>query len=426
MISRYDKEEISRIWSDENRFKTFLKVELAIMQALEGELIPRGTSKQISQIAQIKPQRIAEIEQQTRHDIIAFCSSITEQVPPEVGRFFHFGVTSSDIIDSALNLQLKESLEIIIPATEKLWSSLKNKAEKFAQTICMGRSHGMFAEPMSFGQKWLSFANEIERRLNDLKNFYQTELTVQFSGAVGNYTVLTPAQEKRAAEILNMKVEPVSTQVIPRDRLAKLVSINALIGSALERIAVEIRHLHRSDVHELHEGFKKGQKGSSTMPHKKNPISSENITGLSRLLRSHVQVALENIVLWHERDISHSSAERLYLPDNLGIAYYAITRLTDTIDNLAINSQAIEQKVKDQFTYLSSYYLHQLLVKTDNSREKLYELIQAAAFESQSAEEFHRKIVEASKFSGELKSPNFEEIKRIYLKGFQEVSKRQQ
>ncbi|MAF77137.1 MAG: adenylosuccinate lyase [Halobacteriovoraceae bacterium] len=430
MISRYDKKEISSIWDDHSKFSTYLEVELAILKSLEGEMIPEGTSDKIRSQAKIDPDRINEIEQKTRHDVIAFCTSITENLDAETGKYFHFGVTSSDIIDSATVLQIKKSLDVILPAYEELLRTLKDRAMEMKEVITIGRSHGMYAEPMSFGQKLLGHYNEFARRYAELKDFYLHELTVQFSGAVGNYTILSPENEKKAAETLGLLVEPVSTQVIPRDRIAKLININGLIGAAIERICVEIRHLHRSDVGELHEGFKKGQKGSSTMPHKKNPISGENLTGMARMLRSHTTIASENIVLWHERDISHSSAERFMLPDNFGILYYSITRLKDTIRDLVFHNEKIEARVMEGHTYLSSYYLHHLIEKTDIKREDLYYFVQEAAFagsEASSAEVFHETLVQTMKDKGheiDLPKPTFAEIKKIYTKHVDSVFSR--
>ncbi|MBT3586138.1 MAG: adenylosuccinate lyase [Halobacteriovoraceae bacterium] len=430
MISRYDKEEISRIWKDENKFNTYLRAELAILEAIEGDKIPKGTCQKIREVAVINAQRIEEIEAITRHDVIAFCSSITENLDPEVGKYFHFGVTSSDIIDTALTLQIKESLELILPQFKELLVSLKARAVEMKDVMAMGRSHGMYAEPLSFGQKLLGHYNEFSRRYKELLEFYENELTIQFSGAVGNYTILTPEQELQAANTLGVKVEPHSTQVIPRDRIAKLVGINALTGAAIERIAVEIRHLHRSEVNELHEGFAKGQKGSSTMPHKKNPISGENLTGMARMLRSHNLIALDNIVLWHERDISHSSAERFYLPDNFGILFYALGRLKNTVDNLAFHNEVIEDRVNRTATYLSSYYLHHLIQKTDFSRDDLYKVVQEAAFsggQSNTAEDFHKILMGLMEIKGitlDLPKPDLDEIKRIFTSQVDNVFKR--
>jgi adenylosuccinate lyase len=427
MIPRYEKKEISAIFSDQHKFETYLKIEMAILKALEGDKVPKGISQKIAAKANINPERIIEIEDTVKHDVIAFCTSITENLDPKVAKFFHFGVTSSDIIDSSLTLQIKEGLEIILKSYKKLLVAIHSRAEEMKDVVCIGRSHGMYAEPMSFGQKLLGHYNEFARRYQDLLNFYENELTIQFSGAVGNYTIVTPTAEAAAAKILGVNVEPLSTQIIPRDRIAKLSQMNALLGCAVERLCVEIRHLHRSDVNELHEGFAKGQKGSSIMPHKKNPISGENLTGIARVLRSHAKIAEENIILWHERDISHSSAERLFIPDNLGLSLYAIERLTTTVNNLEFHKDIIEDRVNENFTYLSSYYLHHLIVKTDFRREELYEILQRSSFEGskeKSVDVFFDTLVNLlneKKICLDLPRPTFDEIKNIYLGHVDEV-----
>lgn len=398
MIERYDSPEISDIWKDFNKFKTYLDVELALLKALEGKRIPKGIADTISSKAKINPDRIKEIEAVTKHDVIAFCTSITENIPPEISKYFHFGCTSSDIIDTATTLQIKKSVGLILKQLHKLLDTLLRKAEETKYIICMGRSHGMNAEPMSFGQKFLSSYAELARRYKELNNFYEYECTGQLSGAVGNYTVLTPEIEKEAIESLGLKTESISTQVIPRDRIGKLISINALIASALENLAVEIRHLHHSDINEVYEGFSKGQKGSSIMPHKKNPISGENITGIARVIRSHLSVVHENIPLWHERDISHSSAERMILPDNLGLLFYSLRRMASTVENLVINKEIIQNKVLNNFSYLSSFVMHKLIEEKDVTREEVYAVIQKASFEAQTPQDFFKIIKEANKF----------------------------
>ncbi len=428
MIPRYDAPEISDIWNDYNKFKTYLDVELALIEALEGRRIPQGISLAIKEKAKIDPERVAEIERTTRHDVIAFCTSITENLPKDVSKYFHFGCTSSDIIDTATTLQIKKSVTLISKQLKKLLQSLEDKAEDTKHLICMGRSHGMNAEPMSFGTKFLSFYAELERRYKDLNDFIENDLTGQLSGAVGNYTVLTPEIEQIALEKLELKVEPVSSQVIPRDRILKLVSITSMIASAIERVAVEIRHLHHSDIAEVYEGFAKGQKGSSTMPHKKNPISGENLSGLARVIRSHLIIAHENNMLWHERDISHSSAERMFLPDNLGLTFYALRRLTSTIDNLVVNSDHIQSKVFDNFNYLSSYVLHRLIEENRHTREELYQVVQEASFKAKNVQEFKQHL-EDSELTKEtdfsfLAALNETNIRNIYLKHVDKIYKR--
>lgn len=426
MIPRYEVKDIANLWTEQKRFETFLKVEIALLKALEKKnKIPVGTAEAFKDV-KINPARIAEIEEITRHDVIAFCTSITEQVKPEVARYFHFGVTSSDVLDTALSLQVKESLEIIIADVEKLLTGLMEQVEKSKDLLCMGRSHGMFAEPMIFAQKFLSFHQEISRRLTDYKSILETEITGQLSGAVGNYTILDAEIESLALKELKLKTEPVSTQVIPRDHLAKIVSNGAMLASALERMAVEFRLLHHSDVSEVHEGFKKGQKGSSTMPHKKNPISSENISGLSRLIRSHMEVALQNNVLWHERDISHSSTERLYLPDHFGLVSYAARRMTSTVRDLELHREEIEAKALEHFTALSSYLLHEMILINPTTREELYAFIQEASFTAKTASEFFGWIETEGKKRG-YKLPVLlkeTELKKHYVKRFEEVLKR--
>jgi adenylosuccinate lyase len=433
MIPRYENKKMAQIWAAENKFKFFLEVELAILQCLENDpsfAITAGTTKKLQQ-AKINPTRINEIENEVKHDVIAFCTSITEQFPADVGRFFHYGVTSSDVIDTALTLQIKSSLDLFLPSLKELIATLHAQSNFTKNWISMGRSHGMNAEPMSFGQKWLGFFHEFKRRLNDYQSFYETELTGQFSGAVGNYTILTPAVEQKALQNLGLKVEPVSTQIIPRDRIAKLVSLGGLLASAIERLSVEIRHLHHSDIGELHEGFTPGQKGSSIMPHKKNPIATENLSGLARVLRSHVLVALENCILWHERDISHSSAERLFLPDHFGLLIYSIERLNQTVKNLVFDREKIESKVTFNTQYLSSVFLHHLIKHTQEAREKLYPIVQAAAFSAppnDNPELFWNRIKAECvkshiKLKNEMKNLNFN-LSDLYLKHIDEIFSR--
>ena len=421
MISRYEVPEISKIWSEESRFARLLEVEIALLKALEQKgKIPKGVSTHFANV-KISPARIHEIEVTTRHDVIAFCTSITEQVDPQFARYFHFGVTSSDILDTALSLQIRESVGWIVRDLRHLIAELDKQIERTKDLLGMGRSHGMSAEPMVFAQKFLSARMEIKRRLDTYSKIADEEMTGQISGAVGNYTVLDPEVEALTLGHLGLKTEPVSTQVIPRDRIAKIVGEGALIASALERLAVEIRHLHHSDIGEVHEGFKAGQKGSSTMPHKKNPIASENITGLARVLRSHFDIALENIVLWHERDISHSSAERLYLPDHFGLLVYVIRRMSATIRDLEVHREMIESKVEKNFSTLSSFVLHVLIEENAVPREELYPIVQAASFEAKSVEEFLRLVQEKMAAKGLKFNParvNWPQIRKTYFDRF--------
>ncbi|MCY4643020.1 MAG: adenylosuccinate lyase [Bacteriovoracales bacterium] len=417
MIPRYEVQEMTAIWSDQSRFETYLQVELAVLKAL-GDEIPSGVFEEIEKKARVNPARIEEIEKLTRHDVIAFCTSITENLRPEIGKYFHYGVTSSDIIDTSLSLLMKKSSAPVLSAVKDLKTALWDKALRYKNLLAMGRSHGIYAEPFGFGQKFLGLYRELERRERDLERVYLEELTGQISGAVGNYTLLSRKIEEKALAILGLPREPLSTQVIPRDRIAKIISIHALTASLIERAALEIRHLHRSEVGEVYEGFEKGQRGSSTMPHKKNPISSENLSGMARILRSHVGMAMENCILWHERDISHSSTERLYLPDNFGLLVYSLRRLTKTLENLVVDEERIRGRALENFSTLSSLYLHCLIKHLDLTRDECYEIVQGAAFKAGSKEDFHNGVILEVEKRGlsvsALPSPN--DLASLYLK----------
>lgn len=427
MINRYEIPAISAIWSEESKFRRFLEVELALLKAWEESgRIPAGTVKAFSS-AKIDPARIAGIEATTRHDVVAFCTSITEQVASEHARFFHFGVTSSDIIDTALSLQIRESLGHVTAALEALIAELDAKILATGDLLCLGRSHGMAAEPMIFAQKFLSFRTEFARRLRDYRSALETEITGQLSGAVGNYSLVTPEFEAKVLAILGLRPEPVSSQVIPRDHIAKIVGIGALTGSAIERMAIELRHLHRSEVGEISEGFGRGQTGSSIMPHKKNPVASENVSGLARVLRSHEGIALENTLLWHERDISHSSAERLYLPDHFGLLVYALNRMAATLRNLEIHRAKIEEHVAGNHRIFSSLLLHKLIEQNTCTRETLYALVQAAAFQSHDLDGMIGAIRKSGAEHGihtKLEGISFESLKDHYVRQFAQVCER--
>jgi adenylosuccinate lyase len=421
MVPRYDLPEISSLWTEDAKFGYFLTIEKALLKALEESKVIPAVSKNFSKV-KINLKRIHEIESKVHHDVIAFCSSITEQVSEDSGKYFHFGCTSSDIIDTALSLQIRDSLKLEIAALSDLKKALWKKAQETKTLMTLGRSHGMYAEPMSFGFKFLSYVAEFSRRLDELKN-YEKNLTGQMSGAVGNYTILTPKIEEKVLKLLNLKVESLSTQVIPRDRLVTLASIQAGIANALERLSIEIRHLHRSDVAEVVEGFKPGQKGSSTMPHKKNPISSENISGLARVIRSHEMIAHENTLLWHERDISHSSSERLWLPDSFGLTVYALKRATKMITELHINHELISSRAEAAFVTASSYFLHKLLPHFKGTREELYALIQEVSFKAKDKKQFEKLLNDKCKAAGvEVKHiPKPGSLAKIYKDQIDEV-----
>ena len=428
MIQRYEIDEIKQIWVDEEKFKAYLAVEVAHLRTLEEDgIVSAGTAERISS-AKINPERISEIERVTNHDVIAFCSSVTEQFSPEEGKFFHFGVTSSDIIDTSHALLLRKSMDVIEADLRALKDILWKRAVETKDLLAMGRSHGISAEAMIFGQKFLSFAAETDRAIIDWIQ-QRENLTGQLSGAIGNYTVISPDQESRTLLKLNLKVEKVSSQVLPRDQYVRIISAGALIGTLLERMALEFRLLQHSDIDEVREGFSEGQKGSSTMPHKKNPISSENITGIARLLRSHLIPMLESCVLWHERDISHSSVERVVFPDHFGLLAYGLRRMNNVVGNLVIDRKKIESKVMTNEKVFSSYVLHQLLLLNEGVRRELtYEIVQKSFFESTSKEELRMNLknnLEENEFKHDVHGwLNIENLRRHYIKQFEVLLKR--
>ncbi len=427
MIPRYEVEAISRIWSEEARWRRVLEVELHLLSELEASgVAPAGTRAAFDRV-RIDVRRIHELESRIRHDLLSFCTSITEQVSAESARFFHYGVTSSDVLDTALSLQLRDSLNIVERSLSRVLDSLDAKIEETRDLLSVGRSHGMSAEPMIFAQKFLSSRAEFTRRLRDVRHLVNSELTGQISGAVGNHTFLDPAFESRVLARVGLPVEPVSTQVIPRDRIALVLSIGALIASAVERISIEIRHLHHSDIAEVHEGFLLGQKGSSVMPHKRNPVSTENLCGLARVIRSHVEIGHQDSLLWHERDISHSSAERLVLPDHFGLLVYSLDRLHSTLLGLGVHRDHIEKKLRLQFSCLSSRALHDLIEKNPRPREELYSLVQESAFTAADLEDFTRKLQDRCTEKGlhfDSSKLSWDGIKQEYRKNFDAVWKR--
>ena len=382
MIDRYSREEVKGIWNDFNKYSIWLKIELAAAEAMEKlKIIPRGVAKKVKKKAKINVQRILKIEEKVKHDVIAFLTSITERVGREA-KYLHKGMTSSDVLDTCFNLQLKQSGEILLKDLNQLLYSIKKQAKKHKYTLCMGRSHGIHAEPITFGLKMLTFYQEFIRNKKRLENSINEISTCAISGAVGTFANVDPRVEKYVARKLKLKVEPISTQVIPRDRHAQFFATLGIIASSIERLAIEIRHLQRTEVLEVEEFFGKKQKGSSAMPHKKNPILSENLTGLARLIRSSVAPALENIALWHERDISHSAVERNIGPDATIALDFALVRLNNVIKNLNI----YPKKMIDNLSLTNGIFFSQrvLLELTANgySREDAYKIVQKNAMAS--------------------------------------------
>jgi adenylosuccinate lyase len=380
---------MSSVWSDSARYQRWLDVELAVLQALEQEkVLPKGIAKRIQKGTKIDPERIEHLERDLRHDVIAFTAHIAEQVG-EDGRFFHYGLTSSDVVDTAFSLSLIGASKILSESLTSLLRTLEKLARRHRRQICIGRTHGMHAEPTVFGLRFLSWYEEFSRhqkRLNEVSYLVQVG---KLSGAVGCYGKLSPRVEKRALSALGLRPERVATQVIPRDRHAAYFQFLALVGASVERVSVELRHLQRTEVGEVEEEFLKGQKGSSAMPHKKNPIAAENLTGCARLMRSYAAAALENVALWHERDISHSSVERVIAPDATILLDYMLDRLTGVLSRLRVVPAKIERNLwMTQGVFFSGHVLLRCVEK-GLSREQAYEIVQGSA---------HRALEQGSRF----------------------------
>ena len=376
MIKRYSRKELTDIWSEENKYKIWLNVEIAAAQAMEKlNQIPKGVSSIVRKKAKINVKRIHQIESQVKHDVIAFLTSVSEKAGIKA-RYLHQGMTSSDVVDTSFNIQLVQSGKIILKDIDQILKVLKRQANKYKFTPCMGRSHGIHAEPITFGLKLASFYAEFKRNRKRLADAIDEVSTCAISGAVGTFANISPNVEKYVAKKLDLKVEPISTQIIPRDRHAFYFSVLGIIASSIERVAIEIRHLQRTEVYELQEFFSKKQKGSSAMPHKKNPILSENLTGLSRMVRSTVIPALENIALWHERDISHSSVERNIGPDANITIDFALVRLTNILDNMIVYPKKMLENLNITKGLIFSQELMLELTKTGLTREKSYRMVQ--------------------------------------------------
>ena len=382
MIDRYSRKELREIWLDKNRYKLWLKIELAAAEGMEKfKIIPRGVVKKVKLKSKINVGRIAKLEGKVRHDVIAFLTSIAEKVGKE-GSFLHKGMTSSDVLDTCFNIQLKQSGEIILKDIEGLLKSIKKQALKHKYTLCIGRSHGIHAEPTTFGLKLLTFYEEFSRNHNRLKKAIKEISTCAISGAVGTFANVDPRVEKYVAEKLNLNVEPISTQIIPRDRHAYFFSVLGVIASSVERFAVEIRHLQRTEVSEVQEFFNNKQMGSSAMPHKKNPVLSENLTGLARLVRATVIPALENVALWHERDISHSSVERNIGPDSTITLDFALNRLDNVVKSMKVDKNQMKKNLELTKGIFFSQRVMLELVSRGIKRDKAYRIVQKCAIKS--------------------------------------------
>jgi len=379
MIPRYSRKEVAQIWEPMNKFKIWLDIEIFAAQAMEKyKIIPRGVAAKVRKKSRINIKRIDDIEKKTKHDVIAFLTSIAEVVGPEA-KYLHQGMTSSDVLDTCFNLQLKQAGKILINDIDKLLKTLKIKSKRFKNTITIGRSHGIHAEPITFGLKLATYYAEFKRNKKRLEQAIDEISTCAISGAVGTFAHLGPNIEKYVSKKLGLKPEPISTQIIPRDRHAYFFNVLALIASSAERLATEVRHLQRTEVLEAEEYFSSGQKGSSAMPHKRNPVLSENITGLARLVRSYSIPAMENIVLWHERDISHSSVERNIGPDATVTLDFLLVRLNNVITNLVVHPKSMENNLNKFKGLIFSQGVMLKLTQKGIKREDAYKVVQKNA-----------------------------------------------
>jgi len=427
MIERYETPEIKAIWNDKNRFQKWLDVELAVCKAWnEAGKIPDEDYRNIVEKASFSVERIREIEEVTQHDVIAFVSSVAECIG-ESGRYVHLGLTSSDVIDTASSLLLSESMKTVLDALYALHKMIGEKALEYKMTPCAGRTHGIHAEPTTFGLKMLNHYAEIGRDIERITQTKKEMMVGGLSGAVGTYANCPPSIEARTCELLGLDVDPVSTQVIQRDRHARIVTDLAICGASLERLALEVRHLQRTEVLEALEPFKKGQKGSSAMPHKKNPILSERVCGMARLLRGYTIPAVENIALWHERDISHSSVERVMWPDVFHLILYMTKTMTKIINGITVNKQNMKNNIDITKGLLFSGRILIALVEREGiSREEAYTIAQSNAMRC-----WNEKVplLELLKIDPRIKKMSESELESLfdleyYLKHIEEVFNR--
>ena len=414
MIPRYNRPEIEKIWSNQNKFKIWTEIECLIAEQLANlGKIPKQASINIRSNAKFNVQEIEEIEKNTKHDVIAYINNVSSYIG-ESSRYFHHGVTSSDIIDTGFSIQLKQTGEIIAKQLKKLITTLRDQSVKYKNTIMIGRSHGIHAEPITFGLKMGSFYFEFIRNLKRLENAIEEISVCAISGPVGTYNSIDPSVEKYVASKLKLKTEEISTQVIPRDRHAFYFSVLGIIASSIERLAVEIRHLQRTELLEVEEFFDKDQKGSSAMPHKKNPVLSENLTGIARYIRSSVIPFMENVALWHERDISHSSVERILAPDITTAVDFALFRLNNIIQNLLVYPENMKKNLSMLGGLHKSQNILLALMQKGLLRQKAYSIVQKCAMDTwNNKKQFEEIILNNKEIRNYL---NDNELKDIFKK----------
>lgn len=395
MIERYTRPEMGAIWTEENRFKAWLEVEILACEAwAELGVIPKEDVEKIRKHASFDIQRIKEIEEETRHDVVAFTRAVSETLGEE-RKWVHYGLTSTDVVDTALSYLLKQANEILLRDLENFLHVLKEKAQEHKYTVMMGRTHGVHAEPTTFGLKLALWYAEMQRNLERFKQAAETVRVGKISGAVGTYANIEPFVEKYVCEKLGLEPASISTQTLQRDRHAHYMATLALIATSIEKFAVEIRGLQKSETREVEEFFAKGQKGSSAMPHKRNPIGSENMTGMARVIRGYMLTAYENVPLWHERDISHSSAERIILPDATIALNYMLNRFANIVKNLVVFPENMKRNMERTFGLIYSQRVLLALIDTGMTREEAYDLVQPKAMEAWETQVPFRTLIEA-------------------------------
>lgn len=393
MIKRYTRDAMGRIWKEENKFHTWLLVEILACEGLAKiGRIPKKAALNIRKKAQFSIERIEAIEAETKHDVIAFLTNVAETVGPDA-RYIHLGMTSSDILDTAMAVRLRQASKIILRGCDRLLAALEKKALAHKDTVMVGRSHGIHAEPMTFGLKLALWFDEMRRNRARMEHAIETISVGKLSGAVGTYANISPKVEAYVCRKLGLNVAPVSSQIIQRDRYAEYFAALAIVASTMEKIAVEIRHLQRTEVLEAEEYFSKRQKGSSAMPHKRNPVASENLSGLARLVRSNASAALNNVALWHERDISHSSVERVIIPDTTIIIDYMFHRMTDIIRRLVVYPKRMQQNLELTRGLIFSQQVLLALARQGVSREKAYQMVQRQAIRAWKEHKDFRELV---------------------------------
>ncbi len=427
MIPRYTRPEMGKLWDLENKYQKWLDVEIAVCEAWAelGE-IPRDALKAIQKNARFDVQRIDEIEKVVKHDVIAFLTSVSHSLGPE-SRFIHKGLTSSDILDTALALLMREASDVIIQDIKKLMAVLKKQAFAYKDTPAIGRSHGVHAEPITFGLKFALWFEDMKRNLSRMQRVREIVSIGKLSGAVGTFSNVPPVIEEKVCKKLGLQPEPVATQVVQRDRHAEYLSVLALIAASVEKISIEIRHLQRSEVLEAEEPFMAGQKGSSAMPHKRNPIGCENLSGLARLVRSDAMAALENIALWHERDISHSSVERVIIPDSSILVDYMLNRMEKILDGLHVYPKKMRENMAKSYGLYNSQRVMLALIDKGLSRDDAYDIVQKKAMVSwKKATDFKRLLLKDKTVRKYLSSKESEQIfdLKYYLKNVDYIFKR--